>query len=191
MVQVKPKAKLTYDDYANLPGDERYELIDGELILVASPREIHQRILKILFRMIVAAEDSGLGWVYFAPLDVVLTEHNVVQPDLLFISKDRLDIITAANVQGAPDLVVEILSPSTSRLDRSRKRELYERHQVKEMWLVDPEDRKISVLLLKDGKLDVVGEYSEGQSFSSATLGGLSIDLDKVFQSEVVRWSGR
>ncbi|CAI8012267.1 hypothetical protein GBAR_LOCUS7879 [Geodia barretti] len=170
MVQVKPKAKLTYDDYANLPGDERYELIDGELILVASPREIHQRILKILFRMIVAAEDSGLGW-----------------PDLLFISKDRLDIITAANVQGAPDLVVEILSPSTSRLDRSRKRELYERHQVKEMWLVDPEDRKISVLLLKDGKLDVVGEYSEGQSFSSATLGGLSIDLDKVFQSEVVR----
>ena len=187
MVQVKPKAKLTYDDYANLPGDERYELIDGELILVASPREIHQRILKILFRMIVAAEDSGLGWVYFAPLDVVLTEHNVVQPDLLFISKDRLDIITAANVQGAPDLVVEILSPSTSRLDRSRKRELYERHQVKEMWLVDPEDRKISVLLLKDGKLDVVGEYGEGQSFSSATLGELSIDLDKVFQSEVVR----
>ena len=110
-----------------------------------------------------------------------------MQPDLLFISKDRLDIITAANVQGAPDLVVEILSPSTSRLDRTRKRELYERHQVKEMWLVDPEDRKISVLLLKDGKLDVVGEYSEGQSFSSTTLGELSIDLDKVFQSEVVR----
>lgn len=187
MVQVKPKAKLTYDDYANLPGDERYELIDGELILVASPREIHQRILKILFRMIVAAEDSGLGWVYFAPLDVVLTEHDVVQPDLLFISKDRLDIITAANVQGAPDLVVEILSPSTSRLDRTRKRELYERHQVREMWLVDPEDRKIRVLLLKDGKLEVVGEYGEGQSFSSATLGELSIDLDKVFQSEVVR----
>ena len=187
MVQVKPKAKLTYDDYANLPGDERYELIDGELILVASPNEKHQWTSKRLFLRMQLAEDMGLGRLYYAPFDVVLTDSDVVQPDLLFISKDRLDIITAANVQGAPDLVVEILSPSTSRLDRTRKRELYERHQVKEMWLVDPEDRKIWVLLLKDGKLDVVGEYSEGQSFSSTTLGGLSIDLDKVFQSEVVR----
>ena len=187
MVQVKSKAKLTYDDYANLPGDERYELIDGELILVASPREIHQRIIKILFRIIVSAEDDGLGWVYFAPFDVVLTDNDVVQPDLLFISRERAGIITAANVQGAPDLVVEILSPSTSRLDRTRKRELYGRHGVKEMWLVEPQEGKIWVLLLRDGKLDVAGEYGYGQSFNSETLGGLTIDLDDVFQGELVR----
>lgn len=183
MVQVKPKAKLTYDDYANLPGDERYELIDGYLILVASPSERHQWTATRLYRMMLLAEDLGLGWVYFAPFDVVLTDSDVVQPDLMFISKEREDIITAANVQGAPDLVVEILSPSTSRLDRTRKRELYERHGVKEMWLVEPEERKIWALLLQDGKLNVVGEYGEGQSFTSDTLGGLTIELDDVFQA--------
>ena len=188
MVQVKPKAKLTYDDYANLPGDERYELIDGELNLVASPREIHQRILKILFRMIVAAEDSGLGWVYFAPLDVVLTEHNVVQPDLLFISRERRHIITAANVQGAPDLVVEILSPSIRKRHWTPKLELYERHGVKEMWLIDSEAGIAWLMLPQDGRLEVVGEYKEGQSFNSPTLGGLNIDLTDVFR--VSWWRG-
>ena len=183
MVQAKPKAKLTYDDYVNLSGDERYELIDGELILVASPSERHQWTATRLYRLMLLAEDMGLGWVYFAPFDVVLTNNDVVQPDLLFISRESADILTAANVQGAPDLVVEILSPSTSRLDRTRKRELYERHQVKEMWLVDPEERKIWVLLLRDGSLEVAGEYGEGQSFSSAMLGGLTIELDAVFQA--------
>ena len=187
MVQAKPKAKLTYDDYANLPGDERYELIDGELILVAAPYIIHQWVSKKLYALMIAVEDMGLGWVFYAPVDVVLSDHDVVQPDLLFISKEREDIITAANVQGAPDLVVEILSPSTSRLDRTRKRELYERHQVKEMWLVEPEERKVWVLLLQDGKLDVAGEYSEGQSFTSDTLGGLTIDLGDAFQRELAR----
>ena len=182
MVQTKPKAKLTYDDYANLPGDERYELIDGELILVASPSERHQWTATRLYRLMLLAEDMGLGWVYFAPFDVVLTDNDVVQPDLLFISRESANILTDANVQGAPDLVVEILSPSTSRLDRTRKRELYERHEVKEMWLVEPEERKIWVLSLRDGKLEVAGEYGDGQNFNSVTLGGLAIELDDVFQ---------
>lgn len=183
MVQAEPKAKLTYDDYANFPGDERYELIDGELILVASPSERHQWTATRLYRLMLLAEDMRLGWVYFAPFDVVLTDNDVVQPDLMFISKARADIITAADVQGAPDLVVEILSPSTSRLDRTRKRELYERHQVKEMWLVAPEERKIWALLLRDDKLEVAGEYGESDRFTSDTLGGLSIEVGDVFQA--------
>lgn len=183
MVQVKPKAKLTYDDYANLPGDERYELIDGELILVGSPNEKHQWTVSRLYRIMLLTEDEGLGWVYLAPFDVVLTENDVVQPDLLFISRERADIITEANVQGAPDLVVEILSPSTSRLDRIHKRELYERHEVKEMWLVEPEERKIWVMTLRNGRLKVAGEYGDGQSFSSEALGGLAIEMDAVFQA--------
>ena len=182
MVQLKPRTKLTYDDYANLPDDERYELIDGELILVASPSEIHQWTLKNLFRLLLLAEDNGLGWVYVAPFDVVLTINDVVQPDLLFISRARADILTAANVQGAPDLVVEILSPSTSRLDRTRKRELYERHGVKEMWLIDPVEGVMWLLLQDDGRLEVVEEYGYGQSFNSVTLGGLTIDMNDVFQ---------
>lgn len=181
MVQVKPRTRLTYDDYANLLGDERYELIDGELILVAAPSEIHQAILLNLV-LLVQSVHNRLGRLYIAPFDVVLTDTDVVQPDLLFVSNERLDIITAANVQGAPDLVVEILSPSTSRLDRTRKRELYERHRVKEMWLLDPAEGKIWVLLLQDGKLEVAGEYGEEDSFTSETLGGLSIALDDVFQ---------
>lgn len=183
MVQAKPKTKLTYDDYVNLPGDERYELIDGELILVASPSERRQWTATRMYRLMLLAENMGLGWVYFAPFDVVLTDNDVVQPDLLFISRESADILTAANAQGAPDLVVEILSPSTSRLDRTRKRELYERHQVKEMWLVEPEERKIWVLLLRDGSLELAGEYGEGQTFRSSTLGGLTIELDAVFQA--------
>ena len=185
MVQAKPKVKLTYDDYANLPGDERYELIDGELILVGAPYIVHQWVSKNLYALMLAVEEMGLGWVFYAPVDVVLTEHDVVQPDLLFISKERADIITAANVQGTPDLVVEILSPSTARRDWTQKRELYARHGVKEMWLVDPEERKLWALVLRDGNLEVAGEYGEGQSFTSATLGGLVIDLEGVFQGEL------
>ncbi len=182
MVQVRTKAKLTYDDYANTPDDERYQLIDGELILSPAPYVIHQWVSKGLYALMLPAERMGLGWVYFAPVDVVLSNHDVVQPDLLFISKERAEIFTAANVQGAPDLVVEILSPSTSRLDWTRKRDLYARHGVKEMWLVDPEERKLWALLLRDGELQIAGEYREGQSFSSDTLGGLKIDLGEVFE---------
>ena len=186
-VKPEPKAKLTYEDYANLPGDDRYELIDGELILVSSPSEFHQTILMNLIYLLQSVRQSGLGRLYCAPFDVIFSDYDVVQPDLLFIAAERADIVTEANVQGAPDLVVEILSPSTSRLDRTRKRELYERHGVKEMWLVDPREHKLAVLLLRDGKLEDAGEYGAGQNFASETLGNLTIDLDNVFQEQVIR----
>ena len=185
MVQVKPKAKLTYDDYANFPGDERYELIDGELILVAAPNEIHQWIQMRLVLLLQHLIHSGLGRLYCAPFDVVLSDNDVVQPDLLFVFNRRRHIITPANVQGAPDLVIEILSPSTSRLDRTRKRALYERHGVKEMWLVDADEYKITVLRLNDAipaVFETAGEYTSGQSFSSDMLGGLTIAVDDVFE---------
>ncbi|MYC07181.1 MAG: Uma2 family endonuclease [Chloroflexi bacterium] len=186
-VKLETKAKLTYEDYANLPGDDRYELIDGELILVPSPSEFHQAILMNLIHLLQSVRQSGLERLYCAPFDVIFTDHDVAQPNLLFIAADRADIITAANVRGAPDLVVEILSPSTSRLDRTRKRELYERHGVKEMWLVDPRERKLAVLLLRDGKLEDAGEYGTGQALVSETLGNLTIDLDDVFQGKLAR----
>ena len=173
--------KLTYADYLNLPGGERYELLDGELVLVASPSEPHQRASKRLTRQLLAVEDRGLGQIYVAPFDVVLSDTEVVQPDLMFISQERGDIITHANVQGAPDLAVEILSPSTANRDWTRKREMYARHGVKEFWIVDPEARIVWVMLLQDGDFELTGVYGEGQSFSSTILEGFTIDLNETF----------
>ena len=173
--------KLTYADYLALPGDERYELHDGELVMVASPSEPHQRVAKRLAWQMMTLEERGLGQIYFAPFDVVLSDTEVVQSDLLFVSQERSHIITQANVQGAPDLVVEILSPSTANRDWTRKRDMYARHGVMELWVVDPDAMIVWVMLLRDADFELLGVYGEGQSFSSSTLEGFTIDLDDVF----------
>ena len=131
--------KFTYRDYVNTPEDKRYELLDGELILSEAPSRNHQGSqVNIGSPLYVFVRSNGLGVVYFAPRDVVLTDTDVVQPDLMFISNERLHIDTEREVRGAPDLVVEILSPSTSGRDRTFKRALYAKHGVKEYWLVEP-----------------------------------------------------
>ena len=187
IVRVEPKAKLSYDDYANTPEGERYELIDGELIRLQSNSTIQQHVSMHLLRQLLKVEEMGLGWVYLMPFDVVLSDHDVVQPNLMFISRERRHIITAANVQGAPDLVVEILSPSIRKRHWTPKWELYERHGVKEMWLIDAEAGILWLMLPRDGRLEVTGQYREGQTFKSPTLGGLSIDLTDAFS---VSWRG-
>ena len=174
--------RLTYQDYENLEGDERYELLDGELILVGSPNTDHQTAsMKIGYRMFSFVEENDLGWFFHAPFDVLFTDTDVVQPDLLFISKDREHIITPANIQGAPDLIVEILSPSSSRRDWRNKRELYASHGVKEYWIVDPTNRIVWVLLLRDGVLVEQGAYGEGDNVTSTMLEGFSVSLDEIF----------
>ena len=110
--------RLTYQDYADLEGDERYELLDGRLVPVPSRNTAHQAAsIRLMTEMYFFIEENGLGRLYPAPFDVLFTDFDVVQPDLLFISGDRKHIITPDNVQGAPDLIVEVLSPSTSRMD--------------------------------------------------------------------------
>ena len=178
---IETAARLTYEDYANMPDDERYELINGELIMVAAPNELHQRLITRLIRYFLIAEDIGLGWVYAAPFDVVLSEYDVVQPDLLFVLRENGRIITEANVQGAPDLVVEILSPSTSRRDWNEKRDLYAKHGVGELWIADPDERVVWVMTLRDGVYGEAAMYGDTQTFSSPTLAGATIDLRKVF----------
>ena len=124
--------RLTYQDYASMEGDERYELLDGELILVASPNMDHQEAVTNLGTSLsVFVKEHDLGKIYFAPTDVLLDDTDVVQPDLLFISKEREHIRTPANIQGAPDLIVEILSPSSVRRDWHHKRGLYASHGVR------------------------------------------------------------
>ena len=174
--------KLTYEDYAKTPDDERYELLDGELVFMPSPNATHQRILgRLWLALYTWVMEQRLGEVFVAPFDVVLSATNTVQPDILFISNARARILTEPNVQGAPDLVIEILSPSDPNRDRVRKRAIYERHGVGEYWLVDPNAREITVLLLGDGGYETAGIYAAGDTLTSPTLQGFEIEVGDVF----------
>ena len=182
MVSPKPKAKLTYEDYAKTPDDERWELIDGELFRMPSPNVAHQRTSgRLVLRLAPFVEERHLGEVFSAPTDVVLSDSDVVEPDLLFISRERMGIITRLNVQGAPDLVVEIHSPSTAQRDLTAKRELYARHGVREYWPIDPEAGTVRVLLLDNGDFVEVGVYKEGDTVTSPTLEGFSFRVEEIF----------
>ena len=176
------KAKYTYEDYLNTPEGERYELIDGELILVASPNEEHQfASVKLVSLMYPYADERDLGWVFHAPFDIVFSDTEVVQPDVMFISKERENIRTGANVQGAPDLVVEILSPSSLKRDWEDKRELYAKYGVEEYWIADPVHKMVSVMLLGDGILELAGTYVEGDTVASTALEGFSVEVGEIF----------
>ncbi len=184
MVSPQPQTKSTYEDYAKTPDDERWELIDGELIMAAAPSVSHQRVVFALGKAMDAfVVERELGEVMVPAPDVVLSDTNTVQPDLLFVSKERADIITPANVQGAPDVMVEVRSPSTARLDWVVKRELYARYGVKEYWLVDPDVETATVLLLGERGYEEATTYWKGQVLTSPTLEGLAIDLNDVFRA--------
>ena len=182
MASSTPTFKFTYTDYRNAPDDKRYELLDGDLVVVPAPKEVHQRVLinlTILLGQLV--RHTGVGHIYAAPFDVVLTDTDVVQPDLLFVSNERAHIITDENVQGAPDLVIEILSPSTAERDKTFKRSLYAKHGVKEYWLVDTDAETVTVLLLDSQRYTEVGVCGKGQTLPSPTLKGFTINSDEVF----------
>jgi Uma2 family endonuclease len=122
-----------------------------------------------------------LGQLYLAPLDVVLSQEDVLQPDILFISKERSHIITEKNIQGAPELVIEILSPATADRDRSLKRKLYAKFGIKEYWIVDPESKSVEVMSLGEKGFETVRLYKIGESLSSPLLKGLSLNLSEIF----------
>ena len=186
MEKVASKIKLTYEDYRNAPESERerYELYEGELLMVPSPNEYHQRILGNLgFILRTFVKEHGLGSVYFAPLDVVLSDDTVLQPDILFIGKEQAHIIAEEGIRGAPDLVIEILSAATTKRDRTYKKALYARYGVKEYWLVDSAAKTIEVLVLRETGYEVAGRYAQGGKvpFTSLLLEELAIDLSEVF----------
>ena len=176
------RTKFTYEDYKHTPEDKRYELLDGELIMVPAPRVTHQRSTKKLLNLLDDfVEERNLGEVFVAPCDVALSNTDVVQPDILFVSKERSYIITEDNIRGAPDLVVEVLSPSTAQRDRTLKRTLYERHAVPEYWQADTDAKNVLVLSLEDGVYKVAGIYGEGQTLVSPLLPGFALDIDSIF----------
>ena len=181
MVALKTGIKFTYEDYRNAPEDKRYELLDGELVIMPSPKEIHQRLsMNLAVPLHVFVDENGLGRVYLAPFDVVLTDTDVVQPDLMFVSNERSHIITEDNIRGAPDLVIEILSPSTAEKDRTFKRALYARHGVREYWMVDPLAKTVTVLLSGEHGFELAEVYGEGQTLTSPMLEGFTLDLGEI-----------
>jgi Uma2 family endonuclease len=145
------KIVLTYEDYVLLPNDRnRYEILEGELTGTPAPSTKHQtasvNLLVILFQYI---KERDLGKLFHAPIDLILESTSVLQPDLLFVSQARRHIITERAIEGAPDLVVEILSPTTSRTDRVTKAQIYARHRVPVYWIVDLEREAIEIYLLE------------------------------------------
>ncbi len=147
----KGKIVLTYDDYLALPNDgKRYEILEGELTVTPAPSTKHQTASGNLFVLLSQyIKERDLGKLFHAPIDLMLESTSVLQPDLLFVSQARRHIITDRAIEGAPDLVVEILSPTTSRTDRVTKAQIYARHSVPVYWIVDPEREAIEIYLLE------------------------------------------
>ena len=177
--------KLTYDDYCAAPADERYELLDGELIMVPAPNIKHQTVqLKLAMRLGLVIEDRALGTLLTAPCDVMLSDTDVVQPDLLFISRGREHLLSdGQKVQGAPDLMVEILSPSTAEQDRGKKRALYGKHGVTEYWLVDPVAETVQIHRQQGEVLLPTRTFGREETLRSPLLTGLELHLDDIFGS--------
>ena len=183
MVAQETLQKFTYADYLIAPDDARYELIDGELIMSPSPNRLHQSAsLNLSVDLGFLARRTVIGYVFAAPFDVVLSDTDVVQPDIMFVSNARAHIITDDNIRGAPDLVVEILSPSTAERDRTFKRDLYARHGVKEYWMVDTELRLIRQLLLDGDEFRLAGVFGIGDTLVSPTLNGHALNVSDVFR---------
>ncbi len=180
--EIPEKNTYTYADYAKLPEGAPYQLIGGQLIMTPSPIPYHQEISRELeFKMLAFVEKQGLGHVYDAPLDVYFSDSDVYQPDIMFIRKERVEIIGKTKIEGAPDIVIEILSPSTAYYDLRKKFRVYEQSGVSEYWIVDPELKRIEVYENKEKKFNIYMEAEGGGKISSKVLEGFSVKLDEVF----------
>lgn len=181
----RPARRLTYDDFARFPDDGlRHEIIDGVHYVTPSPLVRHQVLVGRLHFAIEAhlRAHPGTGQVFLSPLDVVLSNYDVVEPDLLFVGADRDGIVTTKNFRGAPSLVVEVLSKHTKSRDRRLKRDLYERTGVSEYWLVDPEASAITIYLQEGAGRFGSAEILDGSRvLETGLLPGFTLSLPELF----------
>lgn len=184
MLQAKALS-ITRHDYEEMPpGPPYYQVIEGDLVMSPSPNIHHQRIVgRIHWLLLQYLEKKPLGEVIVSPLDVFLSEINVYQPDVIFISNQRRSIVTDHGLEGAPDLAVEVLSPGTARFDKGSKRKIYARTGVRELWLVDPEAKLIHVYQLAKDAETPTATYDQKAVFSSPLLPGLRIKAASIFKS--------
>ena len=185
MLQKATSLPFTYEDYLLFPEDgKRHEIIEGEHYVSPSPITQHQRILGRLFAALNNfLQQHPLGEVFIAPMDVVLSDLDIVQPDLLFIASSNAGIITEKNMQGPPNMVIEILSESTRKTDEVVKRKLYARYGVQEYWVVDPELETVKVYRMTGTNYLRVSELSReaGESLTTPILPDFVIGLAQIF----------
>ena len=186
MATPNPQVKFTYEDYLLFPDDgKRNELIDGDHYVTPAPKTKHQRVSSHLHRILSSfVYDRRLGQVLAAPTDVVLSDLDVVQPDVIFISSRHASIVTENNIQGPPDLVIEIISETTRRTDEVIKRKQYERFRVPEYWIVDPEVETVKVYRLADRGYQRAAELTKeaGDSLTTPLLPSLQNPLPAIFE---------
>ena len=177
------KKVYTYADYEKLPEGAPYQLIGGELIKEPSPVPYHQIVsIRIVFDLVKFVEGKNLGEVLHAPMDVYFSEKEVYQPDIMFISKERMNIIGEKNIEAAPDLIIEILSPSSAYYDLRHKMRVYEASGVKEYWVVDPIEKGIEVYQNIDGEFRLFNKALSSGLICSALLEGFGVELEKVLR---------
>jgi Uma2 family endonuclease len=176
---------MTVEDYRATPEGARYQLISGELVMAPAPSRYHQIIignLYLLLRTYLAAH--SIGEAYVSPFDVYLTEHDVFQPDVVFVSTERLSILADDGARGGPDLVIEVISPSSAHADKTSKRDTYATAGVREYWLVDPHLRLIHVYDFAQNRTKAVRLVDEDETFESPLLPGLTIPPAEVFREQ-------
>lgn len=179
---INEKKKFSAKDYAELPENAPYQLVNGKLIFMPSPIEKHQRTQSVLqFYLFDFIDSNNLGKIYSAPFDVYLDDENVYQPDLMFISKERAAIVKNY-VYGAPDLVIEIVSKGTEKVDRKEKLESYGKFGVSEYWIIDPRTEEIDVFYNEGDKMKKQHSLKKGETLVSKTLKDFSINTSKIFR---------
>ena len=178
--------RMTYDMLLDLP-EERRELLDGELLMAASPARKHQLVVKRLEHLLYQAELAGYGEVWPAPFDVYLDQYNVTQPDLIFVAPQHRDAVREDKMFGVPDLIVEVLSPTTAHIDRGRSRKgklgVYERFGLPTYWIIDPKEEVISVYTLRDGHFpETPLLYRPGDVLTHHLVSDVPISVSELFQ---------
>jgi len=177
----KQAKRWTYEEYNRLDDDQRHEIIDGNLLLATSPDMWHQDwSLNLTLLIATHVKRHELGKVFVAPFDVVLDSENTVQPDLIFVSASNVGIIKPRAIFGAPDLLIELISPSSVRRDRYDKKDLYARFGVKEYWIGDPANKSLEILTLKEGHYELHCAAEIKGKLTSPTLTGLEFDLTEI-----------
>ncbi|MBD1366964.1 Uma2 family endonuclease [Mucilaginibacter sp. ZT4R22] len=184
MLTAEKKKKYTVEDYMLLEEGAPFQLINYDLVMSPSPIPLHQvisiRFSNALVNFLDATENNG--FIVAAPMDVKFDEGNVLQPDILYVTESRAAEIVKTRVEGAPDLVVEILSPSNAYYDLRQKKDIYEKYGVKEYIIIDPIQENAEVYILKDEVYFLHQKAQKAETLQSVLLEGFSFDLNKIFR---------
>jgi Uma2 family endonuclease len=176
---IKSKQKWTINDFSLLSPEMNCEIRKGELYMSPATSIKHQNISTKLFEKLLNFRKEGQ--IFYAPIDVVFSPENVVQPDIVFISNANKNIITENNIQGSPDLLIEIISPSSIKVDRIEKKDLYESYGVLEYCIVDPANQSVEVYTLDNGKYKIYSFAAIQETVESKIILGLKVDLKELF----------